>query len=208
MRNSKEMSIPWQIEGDYFEGCNCNVVCPCTVTDDPDEGNCYVTTAWHIQKGNYGEKSLEAMNVVAMFNAPGNMLKGPKWKGALYIDQKADPQQNDALVKIYSGQAGGFFAVVTNLVGEILGVKSVPIEFNINGKRRSLRVKDSLQLEIEGINGADPHRDVILVNPSFSAVPSSDLVIARSSKYNYKDYGIEFSNSGKNGFYCKFRYSS
>ena len=202
------MAIPWEIEGDYFEGCNCNVMCPCTVADDPDEGNCYVTTAWHIQKGNYGETGLDGMNVVAMFNAPGNMLKGPKWKGALYIDQKATPQQNDALAKIYSGQAGGFFAVVTNLVGEILGVKSVPIEFDINGKRRSLRVKDSLELEIEGVNGADAHRDVLLVNPSFSAVPGSDLVIARSSKYNYKDYGIEFNNSGKNGFYCKFRYSS
>jgi hypothetical protein len=143
-----------------------------------------------------------------MFNAPGNMLKGPKWKAALYIDEKASPQQNDALTKIYSGQAGGFFAAVTNLVGEMLGVSSVPIEFNINGKHRSLLVKDSLELEIEGVNGADSNKDVLLVNPSFTAVPGSDLIVARSNRYHYKDYGIEFNNSKKNGFYCKFSYSS
>jgi hypothetical protein len=90
----------------------------------------------------------------------------------------------------------------------MLGIKSVPIEFNINGKRRSLRVKDSLELEIEGVNGADPNKDVFLINPVFSAVPGSDLIVARSNKYHYKDYGFEWNNSGKNGFYCKFSYSS
>jgi hypothetical protein len=198
----------WKLEGDYFEGCNCDLICPCTVTEDPDEGNCYVITAWHIQKGNYGNTNLDGLNAVAMFNAPGNMLKGPKWKAALYIDEKASSEQYDALTKIYSGQAGGFFAAVTNLIGEMLGIKSVPIEFNINGKRRSLRVKDSLELEIEGVNGADPNKDVCLVNPVFSAVPGSDLIVARSNKYHYKDYGFEWNNSGKNGFYCKFSYSS
>ena len=49
-----------------------------------------------------------------MFNTPGNMLKGPKWKAALYIDEKTSPQQNDALIKIYSGHAGGFFAAVNS----------------------------------------------------------------------------------------------
>lgn len=203
------MSTQWKIEGDYFEGCNCDLVCPCTLAEDPDKGECYVTTAWHIQRGSYGTTtSLDGLNVVAMFNAPGNMFKGPKWKGALYIDEKASAQQNDALTKIYSGQAGGFFSAITSLVGEMLGIRSVPIEFNINGKRRSLRVKGSLELDIEGVNGADANKDVLLVNPSFSAVPGSDLVVARSSRYNYKDYGIEFNNSGKNGFYCKFSYSS
>jgi len=167
-----------------------------------------VTTAWHIQKGNYGNTILDGLDIVGMFNAPGNMLKGPKWKAALYIDEKASSEQIDALTRIYSGQAGGFFAALTNLMGEMLGIKSVSIEFNINGKRRSLRVKDSIELEIEGVNGADPTKDVRLVNPAFSAVPGSDLIVARSSKYHYKDYGLEWNNSGKNGFYCKFIYSS
>ena len=82
----KSPQSPWKLEGDYFEGCNCDIVCPCVYLLDPDEGDCHVTCAWHIQKGNYENTDLSNLNVVALFNAPGNMATGPKWKGALYID--------------------------------------------------------------------------------------------------------------------------
>jgi hypothetical protein len=65
-----------------------------------------------------------------------------------------------------------------------------------------------LQLQIEGIEGADPNQESLIVNPPFSAVPGSNLVVARSSKYAYNDHGMQWDNSGKNGFYCKFSYSS
>ena len=197
----------WKLEGDYFEGCNCDIVCPCIFLGDPDEGDCHVTCAWHIQEGNYENLTLDNLNAVAMFNSPGNMVTGPKWKAALYIDDNASSEQADALTKIYSGQAGGFFAAAANFIGEMLGVKSVPIEFGIDGKRRWLNIKNSVELEIEGVKGIDPNKESYIVNPAFSAVPGSDLVIARSSKYNYNDHGLQWNNSGKNGFYCRFSYS-
>lgn len=197
----------WKLEGDYFEGCNCNITCPCIFLSDPDEGNCYVTCAWHIQKGNYENLTLDNLNVVAMFHTPGNMVTGPKWKAALYIDDRASVEQTDALKRIYSGQAGGFFAAVANFIGEILGIKSVTIEFGVDGKRRWLYIKNSVELEIEGIKGTDPNKESYIVNPAFTAVPGSDLVVAHSSKYSYNDHGLQWNNSGKNGFYCRFSYS-
>ena len=89
----------------------------------------------------------------------------------------------------------------------MLGVKSVPIEFGVDGKRGWLHIKDLLQLQIEGIAGADPNQESLIVNPAFSAVPGSNLVAARSSKYAYNDHGMQWDNSGKNGFYCKFSYT-
>lgn len=141
--------ILWKIDGDYFEGCNCDSICPCIFSGDPDEGECHLICAWHIQKGDYGNVRLDNLNAVAMFNAPGNMVTGPKWKAALYIDDKASSEQADALTKIYSGQAGGFFAAAANFIGETLGIKSVPIEFQVDGKRRSLFIKNSVELDIE-----------------------------------------------------------
>ena len=41
------------------------------------------------------------------------MLTGPKWDVALYIDERASKEQTDSLATIYSGQAGGFFAVAS-----------------------------------------------------------------------------------------------
>jgi hypothetical protein len=204
----------WNLEGDYFEGCNCDLICPCIFKGDPDEGYCNVTVAWHIQKGNYdadgnnNKINLDGLNVVALFHTPGNMLTGPKWNAAMYIDERATKEQIDSLTTIYSGQAGGFFAVITNLIGKMLGVKSVPIEFGIDGKRRWLRIKDLLQLEIEGFVGADPNKETLVVNPALSVVPGSNLVVAQASKYAYSDYGMQWDNSGKNGFYSRFSYSS
>ena len=200
-------SSSWKLEGDYFEACNCDLICPCTFFQDPDEGSCYVTCAWHIQKGVYNSMTLDNLNVVAMFNSPGNMVKGPKWKAALYIDERATQEQKDAITKIYSGQAGGFFAAATNLIGEMLGVKSVPIEFGVDGKHRRLKLKDTLELDIDAIEGGDKNRESMLLNAPFTPVPGSDLALARSAKHNYNDYGIEWNNSSKNAFYCKFKYN-
>jgi hypothetical protein len=200
-------SSSWKLEGDYFEGCNCDVTCPCIFKGDPDEGNFNLTDAW--QNGNYDKINVDGLNVAALFHTPGNMLTGPKWKVALYIDERATKEQSDSLTKIFGGQAGGFFHLVaTNFIGEVLGVKSVPIEFGIDGKRRSLHIKDSMELGIEGVIGGDENQESRIVNQSFSAVPGSDLVIARTTKYRYDDHGMKWDNSGKNGFYCKFRYSS
>ena len=138
------------------------------------------------------------------------MVTGPKWKAALYIDERATQEQKDAIIKIYSGQAGGFFAAASNLIGEMLGVKSVPIEFSVDGKRRWLKLKDTLELQIEAIEGSDKSKESLLLNIPFTPVPGSDLTIARSSKHKYSDYGIEWNNSGKKlqeSFYCKFKYS-
>jgi hypothetical protein len=99
-------------------------------------------------KGSYSDKTnFDGLNVVGLFHSPGNMLTGPKLEAALYIDERASKEQSDSLATIYSGQAAGFFAVVSKLIGKILGVKSVPIEFGVDGKRRLLRIKDLLQFK-------------------------------------------------------------
>jgi len=83
----------WKLEGDYFEACNCDIVCPCVFLGNPDEGKCDVILAWHIQKGHFGSTSLNGLSVVAVFHTPGNMFTGPKWKAALYLDEKASGDQ-------------------------------------------------------------------------------------------------------------------
>ena len=47
----------WQFTGDYFENCNCDVVCPCLfstkaqLTSQPTQGVCDVAIAVHIERG-------------------------------------------------------------------------------------------------------------------------------------------------------------
>ena len=65
-----------------------------------------------------------------------------------------------------------------------------------------------MQLEIEGVVGADASQEALVVNPALSVVPGSNLVVAQTSKYAYSDHGMQWDNSGKNGFYSRFSYSS
>lgn len=174
---------------------------------DPDDGNCQATIAWHIQNGHYDQTKLDGLNIVWVLYAPGNMFTGPKMKMALYLDELASPEQYEALNKIFSGQAGGFFAAAANLIGETMGVRSVPIEFGIEGKRRWLRIQPSLELEIEAVTGAHANQESFVVNPGFTVAPGYDPVIAHSTKYTYHDHGLEWDNSGKNAFYSRFTYA-
>ena len=197
----------WELKGDYFEACNCDTVCPCVFLGDPDQGECDVTIAWHISNGHFDDISLDGLNVVAVFHTPGNMFTGPKWKAALYLDERATNEQADALGKIYSGKSGGFFGVVAGLIGELVGVRSVPINFEMDGKRRTLRIPSAIDLTIEGMEGADKSKDVTVSNTPMHVAPGFPAVVAKSTKYSYNDHGMEWNNSGKNGFYSRFAYT-
>ena len=122
----------WRLEGDYFEACNCDTICPCVFLGNPDQGECDVTIAWHIDKGHFDNTSLDELNVVGVFHTPGNMWTGPKWKAALYLDERATKEQVDALGTIYSGRAGGFFGIISGFVGELAGVRQMPINFEMH----------------------------------------------------------------------------
>jgi hypothetical protein len=61
--------VQWHLSGDYFENCNCSVVCPCLVskaaplTSRPTEGVCDVPLIFHIESGRYGGIALDGLNV-------------------------------------------------------------------------------------------------------------------------------------------------
>jgi hypothetical protein len=162
--------------------------------------------AWHIEKGAFGGTHLDGLNVVLAVYSPGHMLK-TKWKVALYLDQHAAPPQSDALGKIFSGQAGGHLANLAPLIGEVLGVKSALIEYQEEGKRRSLRIADVANAEIEaatGVNGSPP----VIQNHPLCIAPGFPVVVARSKHASFHDFGLNLEVSEKNGFYSPFSYQS
>ena len=69
----------WKIEGEYFESCNCELLCPCLFTQAkvrPTEGHCDVVLAFHINRGSYGKTDLSGLNAVQAFTTPGPMAQG------------------------------------------------------------------------------------------------------------------------------------
>ncbi len=198
------MASKWNLNGTYFEACNCDVACPCVFTNAPTEGRCTVLLAWHIEKGKYGDVSLDGLNVVLAAYVPGHMLK-VKWDIALYLDEKANPAQRDALTTIYAGKAGGEPAALGPLVGKVLGVTPVRIEFTAKGRERSLRIPRVAEMEIAALEGAGG-KEVTLENLPLTAVPNQTTVVAKSKKLTFHDHGMDWNVSGKNGFYMPFAF--
>ena len=198
------MASKWNLTGTYFESCNCEVACPCVFTSAPTQGECTVLLAWHIEKGKHGDVALDGLNIALAAYSPGHMLK-VKWNVALYIDEQGTQKQRDALTQIFGGQAGGEPAVLGPLVGKVLGVKPVPIEYMAKGKERSMRIPKIAEMQIAALEGAGG-KLVTLENEPMAAVPNQTLVVAKSKKLTFHDHGMDWNLSEKNGFYSPFAF--
>jgi hypothetical protein len=172
----------------------------------PTSGECTALLAWHIDHGQFGEINLDGFNTALAAYSPGHMLE-TKWKVALYVDQRANQGQRDALTQIFSGQAGGHLAGLAPLIGEVMGVRTAAIEYQAEGKRRSMRLGDFADAEIEGLPGQDGGEVTISSHP-FAAVPGFPAVVAKSKQMRFSDHGLKWEVSNKNGFFSPFAYQS
>lgn len=191
----------WKVSGEYFENCNCDILCPCVTSHlqaKPTQGHCDVIFAFHINIGEFDGLKLDNLNVVVTIYTPGAMGLG-NWKVALYIDERATSEQQKALEAIFGGEAGGPMAAFGPLISEKLGVRMVPITFELEGMKRKVKVEGIVDSRVEGIAGADEKSPMMVTNAPHPA--NSSLAIARSSHGHYKDYGMVWDNTGKNGHY-------
>lgn len=198
------MAEEWKLTGTYFEACNCEAACPCVFLGAPTEGECTALVGWHIDKGTFGNVDLGNLNVALAMHSPGHMAE-VKWRAALYFDRNASEKQKDALTKIFSGQAGGHPGMLVSHIGDVLGIKSVPIEYAADGKKRSLKIGDVGEAQIEAIEGQGGV-DVTIENHPLAIAPGYQVVVAKSSKFTYQDHGLHWEITGKNGFYSPFSY--
>jgi hypothetical protein len=87
-------------------------------------------------------------------------------------------------------------------------VCALPIKFEAEGKKRSLEIPSAIDMTIEGITGGgDQKSESVITNPPMSVTPGFPMIVAKSVKYTYNDHGMNWDNSGKNGFYSKFAYA-
>lgn len=133
----------WQLTGDWFDVCKCNVPCPCYFAQTPTFGDCEGTLVWHIREGRYGDVVLDELNVVGLGAFTGNVWQDPAVKATvgMFLDDKADEQQREALQAIFGGQAGGWPAQFGELIGEVRGLEFAPIEVEVADDLSSWRAR-------------------------------------------------------------------
>jgi hypothetical protein len=127
------------------------------------------------------------------------------WSAALYLDSRASAQQSDALLKIFSGQAGGVPAALHPLISKVLGVKSAEIAYHANGRKRHMTIRDIGESEIEALEGAGG-AEVTISNHPLGIAPGHPSIVSRSKQLKYRDHGFTLDLGGRTGQYSPFTY--
>ncbi len=185
----------WELKGDYFEACNCDVACPCIFSSYlPPDGHCSVIMACHLDSGRLGNTRLDGLNVFLAFYSRGPMDK-VKWKVAMYIDSKANKTQSEALEAIFTKN------LFASSIGEYLGSRSAGIQYTIDRKTRSLRIQGIADVEVEDFIG--PNGKTTEFKNAHWLAPDL-LYVAKSKKLKYEDHGMNWQISGKNSYHAPF----
>jgi hypothetical protein len=197
----------WRIEGEYFESCNCEVLCPCLLSNAqarPTDGHCDAIVAFQIRRGKFGATDLSGLCAAVALNTPGPMAQG-NWTFAIYVDSRGSAEQRAALEAIFGGTAGGPLANFAPLVTKRLRAKAVPITFQIEDGTRKLSIPGVAEVTVQGITGAG-RQQVWLDNVAHFA--SRRLSAARSTSSKLDDETLHFENSGRNGHFSPIAWSN
>lgn len=205
----------WKLTGDWFDVCKCNIPCPCAFAQTPSYGDCDGVLAYHIKKGQYGDVSLDGLNVLALADFKGNIWAGnTKANIAVFFDETANQEQRAALDMIFTGKAGGFMAEFAKLVGEVRGVQFAPIKIEVAEDLAywSAEIPGKVMAKAEALTGpmTPSGKRVQTVNLPGSEVGPGTVAtwgIAVADEVNAPKVRYQWKRTGRSSKYIPFNWS-
>lgn len=188
--------MAYRLEGRLLEVCNCKVLCPCWIGEDPDNGTCDTIVAWHFDKGTIEGVDVAGTTIAVVAQVPGNILKG-NWRAAVYVSDKASAKQEEAPLKVYTGKLGGPVADLVKLIGEVVSVEKVPITFDVKGGKGTIKIGDAAYAELEPYQGATGGQTT-LSDTVFSTVPGAPVFVGKAPRYRSKNKALGIDLDIKN----------
>lgn len=173
--------MAYRLEGKLLEVCTCNVLCPCWVGEDPDNGNCDGTLSWHIEKGQIEGVDVSGLTIAMLCHIPGNIMNG-NWRAVVFLDDKASSQQEEAILNVFTGKLGGPIADLAALVGEVVGVERVSITFEVEEGKGRLRLGSAVAADLEPFQGATG-KSTTLHDSVFTTIPGSPAYVGKAPVY-------------------------
>jgi hypothetical protein len=196
--------MAYHLEGRLLEVCDCRVLCPCWIGEDPDNGTCDSVLAYHFDAGTIDGVDVAGRTVAMVAHIPGNVLNG-NFRVALYLDDGTSDTQQEALLNVYTGKLGGPVAELAKLVGEVVGVERAPIRFDVQGGSGTLTIGDVSHAELDPYKGPDGSTTT-LTNTIFSTVPGAPVYVGKASRYRSRHaaLGHDLDMSGRNALQSTF----
>src|SRR4051794_15267612 len=191
--------VAYDLEGPLLEACDCGVLCPCWIGEDPDNGTCQAVVAYHFDRGSIRGVDVSGLTLANVTFLPGNVLAGG-WKVLTFIDETASEEQAEAMLNAFTGKLGGPLADLAALVGEVVEVRRAPISHTISEGAGTLKVGDgAVFAHMEPYRGPDGSITT-LRNSVFSTVPGSPAYVGKASSYSVDipEHGLTWKFEGRN----------
>jgi hypothetical protein len=199
--------MAYQLEGRLLEVCNCNVLCPCWIGEDADNGTCDAIVAWHVDRGTIDGVDVSGRTLALIPHIPGNILAG-NWKALVVVDDQASAAQQEAILGVWTGKKGGPVADLAKLVGEVVGVERARITFEVEGGKGRVQIGSLAEAELVPYTG--PTGAGTTLNESvFSTIPGSPAYVSKALSYkrNTMQFGLADINlQGHNAVQGAFRF--
>ena len=202
--------MAYELEGRLLEVCTCNILCPCWGGGDPDnDGTCQSIVAWHIDKGTIDGTDVSDLTFALLCNIPGNVLRKGTWRVVAIVDEQATPQQQEAILSVWTGQKGGPVADLAQLVGEVVAVERLPVTFEVEGGQGNIKIGGLATAELAPLVGATG-LPTTLHDSAFSTIPGSPAYLGRASVYklNVPALGLNIDLRDHNAIQGDFRFVS
>ena len=103
--------MAYRVHGTYLESCNCEAPCPCRRIDGRPGGRsthriCDGALSWSIDAGEADGIDLAGLGVVIATRYSDDE-EGSPWSFAMFVDERGNAAQRQALEEIFSGGLGG-----------------------------------------------------------------------------------------------------
>jgi FtsP/CotA-like multicopper oxidase with cupredoxin domain len=199
-------TAPYQLHGTFYEACDCNVICPCWLGSDPDEGECTGVFAWEVEQGTIDEVDVSGLRAVSVSQHLGPREEA-KQRVVIFVDERATRQQADAMAAAFSGRLGGPLQQLADILGELLAVETAAIDLRREGRLTTLTVGH--RIRIEGSTREGPSgRSVTLNDGRLSDVLGAHAEVGASGRFRVglADHGLEVDLRGRSTMSGRFSY--
>ena len=199
--------MAWNIEGTYFENCSCDVICPCTwssLSRPATHDFCKFLLVIHVDSGDVEGTDVAGRTFATLVETPKLMMDG-NWKVGLFVDDQASEEQLGAITKVVSGELGGPMAMLAPLITDFLGVEQAPIEFSEADGLHSVKIGNSIDVEVQDIKAQDLPEPTRLTNVFHPA--NTTLTVAPATRSQIEGFGISFDGTGTSGFSAPISWS-
>jgi len=146
----------WTIKGREFIHCNCAYGCPCQFNALPTHGDCRAVLGIDIEQGHHGTTKLDGLKIAAVVAWPKAIHEG---HGAIQpiVDERATPEQREALLRIMSGldtePGATVFQVFSTTFEKVHDpiFKNIDLAVDVDGRRATLKVPEVIDARGEPI---------------------------------------------------------